>query len=270
MLMFDLVKQQKTILVQEGSVSRTGEFAGDKVAMFATHMQNGKMSPSVIAQLREFEVNKWPVVVIDTSPLEYEFNWPKWATVIRRPNDNYDFGSWATALNMMPGLWEAKTLLQINDSLVGPFYPMGGILRLIDDDDVDFIGLTDNTEISYHFSSMFIVYCNNSINKEPFKTFWEEMSTVENISDHVWQHEVPLSTVAIQANLRIKPLFSCEDADVPITPLYAAPKKLMELGCPYVKRRFVHSNSRAVQDYVVKYGQDALTMVDYALSEKLT
>jgi hypothetical protein len=269
MLMSELVERQKTIFVQEGSVSKTGEFSGDKVAMFATHMENGRMSPSVIAQLSEFELNKWPVVVIDTSPAEYDFDWPKWATVIRRPNDNQDWGSWATALNIMPGLWEAKTLLQTNDSLVGPFYPLGSILRLMDADDADFVGLVDNTQISYHLSAMFVSYCNNSINKEPFKTFWKELSTVDTQPDHILQHEIKLSIVALQNNLKVKSLFTCEDADVDVTPLYAAPRKLFELGCPFMKRRMVHWNPDTVKDYVVNYGSTAVEMIDYALSEKL-
>jgi lipopolysaccharide biosynthesis protein len=231
-------------------------------------MENGRMSPSVAQTLHELEINKWPVVVIDTSPAE--FDWPEWATVIRRPNTSQDWGSWATALNMMPGLWEAKTLLQMNDSLVGPLYPMGSLLRLMDADDADYIGLVDNPEISYHFSAMFVSYCNNSINKEPFKTFWKEISTVANKVDHIREHEIHLSTIAIQANLRIRALFTCEDVDVDYSPLYRAAKKLLDAGCPLLKRRLVHFNPRATQDYVIKYGQNAVVMVDYALSEKLT
>ena len=234
MLLSDLVEQEKTILVQEGSVSRTGEFSGDKVAMFATYMENGKMSPSVTQTLHELEINKWPVVVIDTSLAE--FTWPEWATVIRRPNTSQDWGSWATALNIMPGLWEAKTLLQINDSLVGPLYPMGSLLRLMDADDADYVGLVENPEISYHFSAMFVSYCNNSINKEPFKTFWKEISTVANKDDHIREHEIKLSTIAIQAGLRIRPLFTCEDVDVEFSPLYNGAKKLLDAGCPLLKR----------------------------------
>lgn len=270
MLLSDLVNQETPVLVQEGSVSWLGEFVGDKVAMFATHMENGKMSPSVAKQLEELEVNRWPVVVIDTSPGNYEFTWPEWATVIRRPNNNQDWASWATALNMMPGLWEAKTLLQMNDSLVGPLYPMGSLLRLMDADDADYVGLVENPEISYHFCAMFVSYCNNSINREPFKTFWKEIETVNHKDDHVTQHEIPLTTIALEANLKIKAIFTCEDVDVDFSPLYQGARKLIDVGCPLMKRRMVHWNPDIIRNYVAQYGQGAVEMVDYALSEVLT
>lgn len=271
MLLSEVVKEEKVILVQEGSVSKTGQFAGHRVAMFATYMENGRMSPSVSKQIQELEANKWPVVVIDTSPAKYEFDWPKWATVLRRPNTSQDWGSWATALNMMPGLWEAKTLLQMNDSLVGPLYPMGGILRLMDADDADYVGLAENPEISYHLSAMFVSYCNNSINKEPFKSFWENISTVNHKDDHIREHEIRLSTIALEANLKLKALFTCSDVDVDISPLYRAPRKMLEVGCPLIKRRLLPLISiNSIREYVGNYGQEAVEMIDYAISEKLT
>jgi len=269
-LLSDITKKEKITVCQEGSVGKDGEFDGHKVAMFSTYMGNGKMSPSVYKQIKELEINRWPVVVIDTSPESSDFDWPEWATVIRRPNDNQDWGSWAYAIHNMPGLLRAKTLLQMNDSMVGPFYPMGGLLRLMDSDDADYVGLTDNPEIDWHLSAMFVSYCNNSIKNPVFRLFWNGIKSVETRSEHVFKHEIPLSKVAINGNLKVKPIFTYLDVDVDYAPLTFGAKKLLEIGCPLIKRRTVQWLPDKAIEYAKLYGQEAVDMVKYALDEKLT
>jgi hypothetical protein len=76
--------------------------------------------------------------------------------------------------------------------------------------------------------------------------------------------------VAIKNNLKIKPLFTCADVDVDYAPLTFGARKLINTGCPLIKRRSIHLFPEEVLEYVKIYGQEAVDMVQYALDEKLT
>lgn len=255
-------------VLQVGSIGRHGGFNGDRAAMLAVNTNTGRVSPSAVAQVKALEKAGWPVIVIDTS--DQAFEWPSWATVVQRRNIAQDWGSWATALNLFPGLYEARTLLQMNDSMIGPFYPMGGVLKWFESQDAHYVGVTDNTEIEWHLSAMLVAYCNGAISHPAYRSFWEDVRVLAHKGEHIYAHELELSRIAARNNLRARAMFTTQETGETWAPLTFGWRALLEMGLPLVKRRTIHLYPHEVREAAVAYGHNAVAMVDHALREAIT
>jgi hypothetical protein len=159
----------------------------------------------------------------------------------------------------------------MNDSMIGPFYPMGGVLRWIESQNevADYVGITDNTEHEWHLSAMFVAYLGGAIRHPAYQAFWDNVRVVRDKGDHIFQHEFELSRIAIRERLRIKAMYTCAEVGVTWAPLTFGWERLIEQGLPLVKRRSVHLYPDEVRRVAGEYGEHATHMVEHALLERV-
>lgn len=76
--------------------------------------------------------------------------------VIIRRNFGYDFGSWATAIQLCQNeLLMAEHITFANDSMIGPIAPIKPLLEKIDKSPSSLWAITDSQDKKYHFQSYF-------------------------------------------------------------------------------------------------------------------
>lgn len=74
--------------------------------------------------------------------------------VIVRKNIGYDFGSWATALQLCHcEFLKAKEVIWGNDSIIGPIYSLEKLFEKIEKNTADIWAITDSQDKKYHFQS---------------------------------------------------------------------------------------------------------------------
>ena len=90
--------------------------AADRVALIAHFDPGARLSPSVRALVAALDDEGWVPVVVSASPRAPDaYDLPGSAAVILRPNLGYDFGSWATALRMLPEARAGAEVILAND-----------------------------------------------------------------------------------------------------------------------------------------------------------
>lgn len=76
--------------------------------------------------------------------------------VIVRRNLGYDFGSWATAVQIcQQELLIAEEIICANDSIIGPITSIVSLLKKINQSNTDIWAITDSQDRKYHFQSYF-------------------------------------------------------------------------------------------------------------------
>ena len=120
------------------------------------------------------------MVVVSTSessePLDWGIDRPTGLTVLRRPNVGYDFGSWATAIDRYPVIAEARRVLLLNDSLVGPFTTIEPLLAKFHASAADVWAVTDTAQFEYHLQSYVLGFTGQTLREPPLQAFWRDVS----------------------------------------------------------------------------------------------
>jgi hypothetical protein len=108
--------------------------------------------------------------------------------VIERDNIGYDFGAYKDGIiRYMNNLDSLDTLLIANDSVIGPIYHMKDMHNKMQNEDCDFWGISDYSEIPEnqlkidakyfpHVSSYFICFKKAAIQNKFFKDYWKKLS----------------------------------------------------------------------------------------------
>lgn len=131
--------------------------------------------------------------------------------VFFRENIGYDSGAFKDALCDYVG-WEKvfayDELLLVNDSFMGPFFPLNDYLEMMDCLDCDFWGLSGQEagefsnpiyEFGAHIHSYFFVFSKKVIQSKIFREFWENYVYPETFRDAVVNYEILLNKV-LQTN----------------------------------------------------------------------
>jgi len=76
--------------------------------------------------------------------------------IILRRNFGYDFGSWATAMQLCQHeMLMAESIIIANDSMIGPIAPIEQLLEKIEQSASELWAITDSQDRKYHFQSYF-------------------------------------------------------------------------------------------------------------------
>lgn len=163
----------------------------DRVAIVAHFTTNPLLSRSVRTLSVQLRDAGYQVIIMSSSELAEPLRWaadspapPAGISVYRRPNVGYDFGSWAAGLAAFGHLANAERVILCNDSLVGPFAPISGIIEQFETCEVDIWGLTDSTHIAHHLQSYWVGYRGGVLAQPPLRDFWREVR-VEQEKEHI-------------------------------------------------------------------------------------
>lgn len=241
----------------------------NKVVLYAHHTTGDYITKSVTKQLESWEVCGWPVVVIDSS--EKELNWPEYVTVISKPNIGYDFGSWAVALNALPNIETLDKVLFANNSVIGPFWSLYGLMRDFEETNADFWGPTSNTDIGWHIQSYWFGFSNGTLSRKEMKDFWKNIEVQPTTTHIVVAYEVGMSSLVLSQGWSTRVVFPYNIVGVKegIDTGAFAWDRLLDMGFPFIKRRVLHWNAHLMLEKVREYGNDAFELAMEGLNERI-
>lgn len=211
-----------------------------RVAMVAHYDPSSRLSLSTRALVGALDGEGWVPVVVSTSPgMPDPRRLPPSAVVIARPNLGYDFGSWATALHLLPAVRECSEVILTNDSMVGPFAPLGPLLERSRDSEV--WAVTSSLQLAPHLQSYFLRFAPGVLAHPELVRFFDGVRHLTNKVAIVRRYELGLTGAIRRAGLRSVAGFPAGALGVgTANPTTAAWRALMEAGYPFFKRTLLH------------------------------
>jgi lipopolysaccharide biosynthesis protein len=226
------------------------DISNRKIAIFAHWSESEKLSASAERTIDSLIEAKYSVVLVSScesvNQLSMKNGLKNQITVIRKPNIGYDFGSWSTAIQMLPKLVDTEQVIIINDSLIGPFSSIGEFINELENSPYDVTGVTDSNQIRYHIQSFMVHFKNGSFQHKMVQNFWKEIHVQESKFDLVRTYEIGLSVTAQSAGLYVGSLFPWnlvgQSWQNPSVDRWG---RLLELGFPFVKREVARESADA-------------------------
>ncbi len=218
---------------------------GPAVAIFAHFDPRGEISDETISYLRALADSGFSVVLVSNSEQLTDSArlaaMSLCAAILVRRNLGLDFAAWHDALRALdlPRV-ETEMLLLANDSLHGPFWPLGPLLARVDFTRADIWGLTENAEVAPHLQSYFLLAGPVALRSPSWAAFWRGVRPLRDKFALIRLFEIGFSTTMRRAGLRLAPLFP-----TPMdgrNPTLARWRGLLEAGFPFVKRELVRTN----------------------------
>ena len=233
-----------TAVTVEGDDGLDAAGSVERVAVLAHWARSTRLSRSVATTVAALVDAEYSVVLVSTSEDEDRIRWPgerpSRVTVIRRPNLGYDFGSWATAIDRYPQIFDAEHVLLLNDSLAGPFAPLDRLFARFHASSADAWAITDTTQFGHHLQSYFFGFPGRSLRERPLRRFWREIRVEATKDDVIWRNEIGMSALLRRERF-------AWDVAVPsarIVPNGKNPtifgwRALLDRGVPFVKRELL-------------------------------
>jgi hypothetical protein len=136
--------------------------AGRRIALYAHFSPSGTISPMVIQQLAIYREQGFDVIFTTNAPVVDEASWWMAAEhccwMVQRRNLGFDFGAWQEAAALfLAGRPPPDELLLVNDSVVGPLYPLGPLFSRARSIGKGAVGLTESHQGGVHLQSYFIL-----------------------------------------------------------------------------------------------------------------
>jgi lipopolysaccharide biosynthesis protein len=227
----------------------------NRLALFAHFDAEDQVKRYVVEHLARLKSVCGRIVFVSTSHLadrELDKVRPYVEAVLSKDNTGYDFGMWQHALERTD-LGGVDEIVLTNSSVFGPIYPLGPIFRLMESDDCDFWGMTDNFEYRWHLQSYFLVFRRDVVRSEAFRTFFWSVLPYRSKGPVVLGYEVGLTSFLVDSGFRPGALVPVEawaswmdrrrmDLERSWNPTLFHPMKLLSRGMPYVKAMLLRDN----------------------------
>ena len=250
----------------------------DRVAVVAQYSPTARVTRSLSSYVRELVRCGYRVVVVSASEDPAELTWPSpppsEVTVLRKPNVGYDFGSWAVALDHVPSIREARRVLLTNDSLLGPFAPLDGLLGRYESCRADVWGVTDSWQLGHHLQSYLLGFTGGILADPPLARFFQEVREQRTKMDVVMRYELGLSRLLVSEGYTMHAEFRSHRLGAgDANPTLASWRGLVEAGFPFVKRMVVEkpevapSGDRVAAVLAATYGARLSDWIDGGLQE---
>lgn len=221
------------------------EWAGaERIAVLVHWSADGSVSRSVSELVQQLDRNGYLVAVGSTcesaEPLVWSHGRPDTVAVYRRPNVGIDFGTWGAMLSAYPRLRNAPNVLLLNDSLVGPFAPLEGILARFEQADCDVWGLVDSNQMSPHFQSHFVGYRGGVLTDPPLAHFWSSIRLQPSKATMIRRYERGLHPLLQRVGYRLGVGFPWQQVVANgQNPTIHGWRRLLDHGFPWVKRELI-------------------------------
>jgi glycosyltransferase involved in cell wall biosynthesis len=239
----------------------------DEVALFATHLPNGRLKPHVRHHLNSLKRQGIAVVLI--AAVERPFTAANKDLmndvdgIFVRHAIGYDFAAWAHVLLLHPELFAAKVLYLINDSVIGPTND-GAYAELLDrlrSSQADFIGLTENLDRNWHIQSYFLAFKPRALSSVALHKFVGDIAAYKDKEDVVNELELRFAPTLRSAGIECESLFSAARDFRDPTVYYW--KQLLQSGFPFIKVKVIRDSFPGVD---VSDWRDVLAGQDFDVS----
>ena len=158
--------------------------------------------------------------------------------MLRRANVGYDFGSWASVLAAFPGVTVASRVLLVNDSLIGPFAPLGRILADFEACAAPVWGLSGSLQHRPHVQSFFMGYRDGILGHAAMRAFWSDVRVESRKAKIVRYNELGLSEALDEAGIGWRTMFTPKLGGPP-NPIINDWRRALLAGFPFLKVELV-------------------------------
>ena len=263
-----------------------------RVAIFCHFDRAGRVREPTRIYLEALRSEGLSVVVVTNAGwlAEPDLAWlrKRTAAIVIRRNVGYDFAAWRDALaRLQLPRRDTQLLLLINDSMYGPFAPLGAMLARFDFSSVDIWGLTDSWQHRFHLQSYLLAFGPRALASECFATFWKDVRDIRSKWGVIKNYEIGLTQYFMAAGLRCQAVWPymsliaaakrravvkandrLDDNDpfgvaarkaenhilraavasAPMNPTTELWRLLLEAGFPFLKRELLRENPARVSD----------------------
>lgn len=185
--------------------------AARRVVIFNHFDRQGRVHGFVRHYLRELRAAGYCILFVSNAPrLEADaLDYLKGlcGLVTRRANVGRDFGAYKDGIALLPDRSRLESLILANDSVYGPFSPLGDILARIDWGRADLWGMADSWDRRYHLQSFFLVFGPRALASPAFQRFWDRVRHVQSKAWIIQRYEVGLTSALLAGGLRCRALF---------------------------------------------------------------
>lgn len=183
------------------------------------------------------------IVVMDNDLPDTELdrirNIPGVINVTAVRHGEYDFGSYKRGYQYAhkSGLLKKYDWVYfVNDSVYGPFYPLGPVLENLESRDADCVGMIDymSPDNPAHIQSWFIG-CRRGLITQPFMLeFLSGVQHHDDKQDIVLRYEIRMTRLIIDHGFTYSTVF--QNAPGAPCPLFRAPMEILNCGIPFIKK----------------------------------
>lgn len=216
----------------------------DRVALIASYSASPTITKSLARYATECMGAGFATAIVRVSDSPAASTWPaerpRDVVVFRRANDGYDFGSWAAIMRALPQAMKAGTVLLTNDSLAGPFAPIGGLLEAAATSTADVWGAVRSEQFSSHLQSYMIAFRGGTLTEAPLRHFWGNLPHATTKSEIVERYEMALGAMLWAEGYSTEAFIEGKSIATPgENPAIARWHTLLESGFPFVKRQLL-------------------------------
>lgn len=242
---YELVSRVGGVRVERQSSTVTA--AGvERIALLAAWSPRAVLSRSTTALIAELQTHGYCVIVCSTSPDDRDLVIPydqlsiDDLTIVRRPNKGYDFGSWAVLMDQYGHLLKADKILVVNDSLVGPFAPLGDIIADFESTSADVWGVVESGQIVDHLQSYFRGFRYGCLAEPVMREFWQNVRVIPDKDLLIRLYEYGFTPWLRRWNFSsdcfvdFRGIVTRRD-----NPAIAGWQKLIDAGIPFIKRELI-------------------------------
>lgn len=211
---------------------------GEDVVLFVTHCPEGAIKPHVIWHLRSLKALGLSIILIAAGGQRAAIDLSEACDFVDvcfiRSNQGYDFAAWAHIFRTTHVLYEKRSVILINDSIIGPFSIKGLaiILNKIENSKCDLVGLTDNYQLGWHLQSYFIAIKGSALKSTAFRAFIEGVKSFASKEEVIYEYETRFTARMTSAGLFCEAIFKSRD----LTNYTAFRwRELIDKGMPYIK-----------------------------------
>lgn len=225
---------------------KAGHDRARRAAVFAMYSEHGRLDGYVRDYLLSLsEVCATVLCVADNNLRPTDRAWLKSHSIgtITGRHGEYDFGSYKRGLHQLRAAGSLDDLEQIilcNDSCYGPIGGFADTMAKMAARDLDFWGITANTQIQPHVQSYFVAFNNRVVADPAFWAFFDSVKVEPSVQEVVCNYEVPMTAVLEASGFRwgslidkTTPGFSVASREGPNLTL--RPVYMVEAGSPLVK-----------------------------------
>lgn len=156
-----------------------------RLLLYAHYDCDGKVDPHVLYQIRALHEFGMNIIFISNSPVSQEDE-EKLSPFIEelrlRPDEGYDWTAWKEVLQEKKDsdLNQYDECILMNDSCYGPFFPLQEMFDKMAEADVDFWGISQNTDASFpvHLQPYFCVFRSRLFLSTEFTQFWATLPPI--------------------------------------------------------------------------------------------
>jgi hypothetical protein len=106
---------------------------------------------------------------------------------------------------------ETRSVTLVNDSVYGPFAPLGPLVKRLDPAQADAWGLTDSWQRRYHLQSYFMRFGRSVLDSPAWQQFWQNVRPLPSKHSIVRRYEIGLTQALLKAGLRCRAIWPYTD-----------------------------------------------------------